>query len=289
MANNNKLYTIGIDIGGTKMSAVLFDGEKSIADCTLATPTDNLNHFLIMVGALVDPLMEKAKSLKAKISGIGIGIPGALNKEKNKIIKCRNAPILNGVEIIKKLNEKFDLPIVADNDTRCFTRAEAILGAGKKYKNVFGLIIGTGIGGGWWLENKIYEGAHNASLKPGRIIVDFNGGIGLEDAYHKLMQDNPARMAQEAIKGDILAERTYEELGKYLGIALANIVNLIDPEVILIGGGAVESSGLFLSEAKKTMKEYIMSAEAKNIKIVKGKLGELAGAIGAAMLVSHNT
>lgn len=285
MPKNNKQYSIGIDIGGTKMSAVLFDGEKSIANFTLATPTDNLNHFLIMADALVKPLEDEAKKRKKQIAGIGVGIPGVLAPGKEKVLKCPNVPILDGVNLKEKLAEKFKMPISLDNDTNCFVRAEAIFGLKEKYKNIFGLIIGTGIGGAWWKNGKIYDGAHEAAGEPGRMITNFNEPIDLEKVYHKLMQDNPARMAQEAIKGDILAERTYEELGKYLGIALANIVNLIDPEIILIGGGAVESAGLFLGETKKTMKEYIMSAEAKNIKIVKGRLGELAGAIGAAMLV----
>lgn len=282
---SNKNYTIGVDIGGTKMSAVLFDGQNVLADSTLATPTDNLNHFMIMLDALIEPLKDKAKADRIKIKGMGLGIPGLLNKEGNKILKCVNVPILDGVELAKKLAEKLELPIKMDNDTKCFTRAEAMLGAGQKYNNIFGVIIGTGIGGGWWLNKEIYLGAHRGAGEPGRMIINFSEPIELEEAYHKLTQNNPARLAQEAYRGDILAEKFFEELGRYLGMAFANIVNLIDPEIIIIGGGVVESSDLFMKEAKKTMSEYIMSPDAKSVKIAKGKLGREAGAIGAALLI----
>ncbi len=268
------------------MSAILFDGKTVLADSTLATPTDNLNHFMIMLDALIEPLKDKAKVDRIKIKGMGVGIPGVLNKEGNKILKCVNVPILDGVELAQKLSEKFELPIKMDNDTKCFVRAEAMFGAGRKHSNVFGVIIGTGIGGGWWVNKEIYLGAHRGAFEPGRMIINFSEPIELEEAYHKLTQNNPARLAQEAYRGDILAERAFEELGRFLGLAFANIVNLIDPEIIIIGGGVVESSDLFMKEAKKTMSEYIMSSEAKKVKIVKGKLGAQAGAIGAALLVT---
>jgi glucokinase len=285
---STKFYTIGIDVGGTKMSGILFDGKKVLADFTLATPKDNLEHFLIMIYALINPLIEKAKADKVKISGMGIGVPGVLNKERNKILRCRNVPILNDVELVKKLNEKFDFPIILDNDAKCFLRAEAMLGAGQKFKNIFGMIIGTGIGGGWWFENKIYAGTYHSGGEPGRIIINFQEPIDLESAYHKLTQNNPSKLAQEAYRGDILAEKAFEELGRFLGLAFVNIVNLIDPEAIIIGGGVAESSDLFLKEAQKTLQEYVKSSEAKKVKIIKGKLGAQAGGIGAALLIKQH-
>jgi glucokinase len=286
MPKINKQYTIGIDIGGTKMSAVLFDGKEVLKDFSLATPKDSLNHLIIMLDALLEPLTDEAKKLKANIKGVGLGTAGVLNPLKDKILKSPNIPILDGVALADKLEEKIGLPVMLDNDTNCFIRAEALMGAGKKYSNIYGVIIGTGIGGAWWIDNKIYQGAHNGAGEPGRMIIDFSELIELEAAYHKLMQNNPGRMSQEAIRGDVLAERAFEELGRFLGIAFANIVNLIDPEAIVIGGGTTESSDLFLREAKKTMKQYIMSPEAKKIKILKSKLGAQAGAVGAALLVA---
>lgn len=271
------------------MSGILFDGKKSLADFTLATPKDNLEHFLIMLDALIKPLEDEAKKIKAKIAGIGIGIPGVLSAAGDKILKCPNVPILDGINLAEIITTKMQLPVKIDNDANCFALAEARLGAGAKYKNVFGVIIGTGIGGGWCLNGEIYRGAHSGAAEPGRMIINFTEPAELEAAYHKLMQNNPSRVSQEAIRGDVLAEKAYEELGRFLGLAFANVANLIDPEIFVIGGGTVESSDLFLNELKKNLKQYIMSPEAKNIKVVKAKLGEQAGAIGAALLIEQGT
>ena len=269
------------------MSAVLFDGEKVIADYLLATPKDNLEHFMIMLKALIEPLFNKAKSDKVVVKGIGVGVAAELNYKENQILEAPNIPFLNGQKLALNLAARLDITEVKmDNDAHCFLLAEMKLGVGKKMTNVLGVIIGTGIGGAWWVNNQIYLGSHRGTRGPGWSIIDYKAGIGLEQAYHKLSQNNPAALAEEAYRGDILAEKSYQEFGHYLGITLANIVNIIDPELIIIGGGVVESSNLFISTAKKAMRQYIKDEEAKKIKIVKSKLGANAGAIGAAMLIS---
>ncbi len=286
MAKQTKQYSIGIDVGGTKMSAVLFDGTKVIADYILATPTDDLEHFLIMMKALVEPLEERAKIDKVKIKGLGLGIAGVINYAEGRILNSPNLTILNGVKIVEQVEAFLGVNAVLDNDANAFVRAEATIGAAKDFKNVYGVIIGTGIGGGWWINGEVYKGAHGGAGEPGEMIIDMASGLALEKMYHQVAQNNPGKLAQEAFRADPLAERAFEEIGRYLGIALANIVNLIDPEVFVLGGGVMESANLFLPELKKTMKAHIQSSEsAKKIKVMKAKLGQQAGAIGAALLV----
>lgn len=280
----NKQYIIGVDVGGTNMKAVLFDGKNIIDDYLLATPKDDLDHFLIMLKALIEPLEERAKKDKVKIKGLGIGIAGVIDYEEGKMLESPNISILDNIKIYEKIKERINLPIKIDNDANCFLRAEMKLGAGTKFNNAYGIIIGTGIGGAWWNNNKIYQGAHGGGGEPGRMIINFREPIELEETYKKLLQNNPAKMANEAYRADPLAEKTFKEVGNILGIALANIVNLIDPEIIIVGGGVVDSSDLFLNQTKKTMKKYIMSNKSKKIKIVKGKLEKDAGCIGAALL-----
>lgn len=286
MTKPNKQYTIGVDIGGTKMSAVLFDGENATADYTLATPKDDLEHFMIMLKALIEPLLAKAKP--ALVKGLGLGLAGMLDFKENKIVEAPNLPLLNGFKLSADLAARLGVEqIKIDNDANCFLRAEMKLGAGRKYKNAFGITVGTGIGGAWWHDKEIYRGAHGSAAEAGWLTVDFKEGIRLEEAFHKLMQDSPAALADEAYRGDVLAQKSYDEFGHYLGISLANVVNIIDPEIIIAGGGVIESSDLFLARAKKIMRQYIKSPEAKVVKIVKGKLGANAGAIGAAMLINN--
>lgn len=274
------------------MMAVLFDNEteKVIADYTLATPLDDLDHFMIMIKALIEPLEAKAKELKVKIKGVGLGIAGVLDSSARKVLNSPNLTIVNNMNIAERAEELIGLPVTMDNDVNCFVRAEALMGAGQKYNNIYGIIVGTGIGGGWWINNDVYRGARGGGGEPGEMIINFEEEIGLEEAYHKLTQNNPAKLAQEAYQGDVLAEKIFAEVGNILGIAFANIVNIIDPEVIIIGGGIMESSDLFLSKVKKAMREHIESSEVrKKIKILKSKIGQQAGAIGAALLVSRNT
>lgn len=286
MVKENKIYAIGIDIGGTNMKAVLFDGDKVIMDYKLATPKDTLDHILVMLNALIEPLFDKARQDKIKIKGIGLSIPGVHDYKTRKILNYQNVPVLNGVKLAEIVQKKFDLPVEMDNDANCFVRGEVKAGAGQKYSNVYGITIGTGIGGGWWFNNEIYQGARGGANEPGEMVIDAESGIRLEHAYQKLTQNNPASMAEEAYRGDVLAEKVYKEIGYSFGIAFANIVNIVDPEVIIIGGGVVESSDLFLSEIKKVMREYIHHPDSKNIKILKSKLGDDAGAIGAALLIA---
>lgn len=286
MTPENKRYTIGIDVGGTKMAGILFDGSKAIFDYSLGTPKDNLEHFMVMLVALIEPLADKAKELKVKVEGVGLGIAGVINPEENRMLKSPNIPIIDGIKVANLLEQRIGLPVKMENDAKCFIRAEMKNGAGKGFKNGYGIVIGTGIGGGWWMNDNVYLGPHGAAGEPGEMIVNFETGLGLEEAYHKMMKNNPAAIAQEAYRGDVLADKIYRELGKFLGYAFANIVNILDPEIFIIGGGVVDSSDLFLNEARKFMKENIESSEAaKKVKIVKSKLGKNAGAIGAAMLV----
>lgn len=284
--NKQNNYRLGLDIGGTKINGVLFADNEVIENFQVATPSDNLSHLIIMIKAVLDPLLERAAKDKAQVEFLGVGVPGTVNHRAERVITCTNIPILDNVKLLARLRNELNLnlPMKLDNDANCFTRAEAVLGAGAGLNNVYALTIGTGIGGGWWFNNKIYQGAHGSAGEIGQMLIDLEHKITLEEAYKKLTQNNPRLLAQEAYEGDVLAEKCFQELGAYLGMAFANIVNLLDPELIVIGGGASASSDLFLTTAQKTMKKHLASKEAKQISIVKSKLGANAGAIGAALM-----
>ncbi|MDD4332658.1 MAG: ROK family protein [Patescibacteria group bacterium] len=286
MSKQTKTYTIGLDIGGTNMRAGLFDGEKIIADYLLATPKDTLDHFFVMLNALVEPLVEQAKKDKIKISGIGVGIAGVIDLAEKRMLKSPNIPLINGVKIAEKIEEKYNLPVTMDNDTACFLRGEMKMGAGKKFNNAFGVIIGTGIGGSWWVNGEIYQGVFGNAGEIGRMITNFEKPIELEEVYHQLNGKNPIELAERAFHADPLAEKTYQEIGRNLGLAFANIINILNPEAIIIGGGVTGSAELFLPAAKKEMEKYIMNSRArKEVKVLVGKLGNMAGVIGASLLV----
>ncbi len=284
----NKEYQIGVDIGGTKIAAVLLHNQKVIESSILATPKDSFEHFLIMIKAALDPLLARLDVAKGVLAGVGLGIPGVIDFEKEEVVTAANLAILKQTKIVPALREllnKPDLIIKLDNDANCFTRAEAMIGAGRKATNIYGMTLGTGIGSGWWYKGEIYNGHHGGANEVGHIIVDFDESITLEEAYHKLTQHNPALLAEEAYRGDLLAEKTYQELGSYLGIAMSTVVNLLDPEVIILGGSVVNSGSLFLDAAKTNLKKFTFSPNSQSVRLVKGKLGPLAGAIGAGLMI----
>jgi len=290
--NKTTNYAIGVDIGGTKMAAVLFDLEKKevLADYKLATPKESLEKFLVMLYALIDPLVEKAKAQEIKIAGIGVGVPGVLaspteKNEKGLILRCQNVEILNNIELGEKIEKKYNLPVKLDNDANCFLRAELTLGAVKNSASVFGITLGTGIGGALSIDHKIYQGVHGSAGEICSLVADIVEGTPmlLEEVFHNLTQGNPYKLAEEAYNGDELAIKAYKEIGQHLGLALAGVVNLFDPEIIVIGGNVMASSDLFLSEVKKNLKNTTLSPKLKKIKIVPAKL-EYGGAVGAALL-----
>jgi glucokinase len=286
---NKKIYRIGLDVGGTKIAAVLLDARNRVLEHSiLATPKDSLEHFLIMMQAAVDPLLTRVVKNKGTLSGIGLGIPGPIDYEKGEVVVAANLAFLSKKKIGQLLQvqlQRPETPVILDNDANCFVRAEARLGAGVKSNNFYGLTIGTGIGGAWWHNGEVYRGHHGAAGEPGHLIIDIDHHISLETAYQKLMQSNAALIAEEAYRGDILARQRFEEIGANLGVAFSTIVDLLDPEMIIIGGGVLAASDLFLDAAKENMKKYIFSQHAKSVKLVKGKVGPLAGAIGAALLI----
>jgi len=259
-------YTIGIDIGGTNMKAVLWNGKKIVMDYSLATPKDTLDHLTIMINALVVPLMEKATSLKVKISGIGLSVAGTHDFKNKLITKSPNIPLLDNIKLGEILEEKLNIPVKMDNDGNCFLRAEAKHGAGKKYNNLYGIVISTGIGGSWYFNDNAYQGAHGGAGEPGSMLIDFTNNITVEKAYQKLNQNNSLNLATEAYRGDELAKRAYREIGEIIGITCANIINILDPEIIIIGGGTLNAEDLFLNQAKKIMSDNILNPNSKKTK-----------------------
>jgi glucokinase len=247
---------IGLDIGGTKINGILFDGKKVLKELTIVTP-DNLYQFESSLLKLVDFL-----SIGKKITGIGVGMAGLIDSEKGIAIHSPN------IKFVKNLNlEKFfglngfkDSKI--DNDANCFTRAELYLGQGKTLNNFIALTLGTGIGGGIVINRQIYRGEGNLGAELGHIVTK---GAFLEKEFQKARD-----------------KRNDHELGVMLGQSFASFINIFSPQAIILGGGvATDKTRHFLPIAEKEIKKFLFSPKAKT-KIVVSKLKN-AGALGAAL------
>lgn len=251
-------YIIGIDIGGSKIIGALVNGGRVFYKIKIPTPK-NKNEFLEKLETIIEQLIKKAGGRK-NIRGIGLGIGGALDLKKGIILSWSNIKFLDGFNIKNWLTKKFKYEVKIDNDARCFTRAEYLFGAGRGYENLVGITMGTGVGGGIIINGKMVYGANGSAGEIGHMII--NNGKDLEEATVKQMRK---------YKFSKMAARKFE---KNLGIGIANIINILDPDAIIIGGAAAMATTKFIVSPKSR----------ENVKILIGKLGENAGAIGAAAL-----
>ncbi|MCM8787368.1 MAG: ROK family protein [Candidatus Omnitrophica bacterium] len=292
-----KSATIGIDIGATKIVAgFVSKNRKIIKKLKIKTRADK--------NKITDDLVFLIKKLdpRNKVKKIGVGIAGQVDIKSGRLIFSPNMKRLKNFELVNFLKNKLKktINIKVDNDANCFAWGEYIFGAGKKYKNMVGLTLGTGIGCGIVIDGKLYHGKSFAS-EAGHIIVDpyknkctcgikgvleaYSSGKAIEKKYKKITGKN--KTAKEIRKYALKDKKSFDykickEAGKYLGIGFASIINMLDPEIIVVGG-SIAKSNLILNTAKKESKKYIFY---KNYKpnIVKSKLGEDAGILGAALI-----
>lgn len=297
---------IGIDIGGTKIAIGLVDSNGNILK-KVKYETKGDKSFQ----DTVDKIITGLKKMEAKkIGKIGIGIAGQIDSHKGIIIHSANISAWKNVPVVSTLTsklsrefkKKINFKIKIANDANCFTLAENRYGAGKDFKVVLGLTLGTGLGGGLIIDNKIYEGQGYA-LEPGHMVIEEGGrkcscgnqgclekyvsGKGIEEEYYRKTKTKmkAIEIAEKAINNDKknIANKVFMEAGRYLGLGISNLINLLDPEIVIIGGGLGTSNLLFKKANKETSKNIFFKK--RKIKMVKAKLGEEAGIIGAAELV----
>ena len=291
---NMAKFIIGIDIGGSKINAVLMKDGRVFHRVKSPTPKSK-KEFLEKLYSAVDHLISAAG--KENILGIGCGVGGALDISKGVILSWSNMKFLAGFNIKSWLKKKFHCEVKIDNDARSFTRGEYLFGAGKGYKNIVGLTLGTGVGGGAVINGRVIYGAHGSAGELGHMIIQIKNqkskikNYDLEALTVKYMRNSKFPLIAEAYK--TAKDKKIKEALLYfeenLGAGLANIINILDPEAIIIGGGAAEAAKVFIPKIKKAADKFIVSPAArKNVKILTGKLGEDAGALGAAALFIEN-
>lgn len=282
-------YLIGVDLGGTNIKTGLINlNGKIIKKCEI--PTESKKGSKVVINNILNSI-KKVKN--GSIFGIGIGSPGPLNYKTGTILNPVNLPFRN-TPLKKLIQNHFKLPTYLDNDANCFTLAEAVFGQGKKYENVVGITLGTGLGGGLILRKRIYHGRGNAA-ELGHMTIKYDGpksrcknhgcietyaaARGIKSIYNG--KDNPYTIYKLALKGNKKAIKTFEKMGYYLGVGLTNIIYALDPDIIIMGGKISNSWKFFSRSMNKAFKERYFN---KPCPIIKSKLKE-AGILGAAALV----
>jgi glucokinase len=287
---------IGFDIGGTKIDAGLVRGNKILKRKIVPTPKNKKDFLAAVLGII----RELAGGREKSIRGVGVAMAGVIDRKNGKVIKSPNLPKLNGLNFKKAIENKFKIPVRLDNDARCFLRAEARFGAAKNKKNAIGLILGTGVGAGIMIDGKIYYGRDGAAGEIGHTIINskfeirnskliMKNLLSLEDLVSKrgflrLGVKGIKKLAGRARQGDKKALEIFGIVGGNLGVGLANVINILNPEIVVIGGGLANVAGFLIPSAQKIIKKLALSPKAKNTPVTISKLGGDAGILGAVLL-----
>jgi glucokinase len=314
-------YLIGVDIGGTKVAAGLVNGAGEITHQT-RTPmvANDAAAGLAAVIASIDSVRAAAKAdstLDVLVSGIGMCAPGPLDPRTGVVINPPNLPGWRNFPLAAEISKIYRLPVRLDNDGNAAALAEALWGAGRDYRNVFCATIGTGIGTGIVLDRRIYHGRTGAAAEGGHMTIDYRGprcGCGklgcievlasgpaiARRASEKILAGRastilemaggcPERITSEMVgranvAGDPLAKEVLQETALVLTAWLGNIVDLLEPDVMIIGGGVACMLQPFFDEIRDGLPRWCVNSHCQEIPLVSAHYGADAGIAGGAAL-----
>jgi glucokinase len=305
--------TVGLDLGGTKLASGVVDPEGSVIW------SDQVSSKGYSQEAVIDLLadgIERARSEAPDADHIGVGIPATIDFARGRAISTVNLG-LEDLPVRDLLEERTGATVWLDNDGNLAMLAEAVHGAAKGARDAITLTIGTGIGGGIWLDGKIYRGSTGAGAELGHMVVDFDGppcqgncpgrgcvetlasGTAIAREGSEAALANPDSVLGEmigksgeltaeqvhraAVEGDEVAIGVIETAGRYLGAALVSLVNLFEPEVVVVGGGAMAMGELLLGPARQEVRDRALKPM-RETPVMPAVLGPDAGMIGAATL-----
>jgi len=318
-----KKLLVGVDLGGTSMLAVVTTkkgkilGEKK--NKTLAE--EGASSVLERLVKTVEDALKDAGVKRKDVAALGIGSPGPLNPKTGVVYHTPNlGPTWNNTPVAEYLSEKLSVPVVLDNDVNVGAVGEHILGAGRGYRSLVAIFVGTGIGGGIILKNKLYQGERYTAGEVGHTIVAANGPLcgcgrrgcveavasrtaierdiragiaaGRKSIVPRILEETGRDTMSSSVieralaEGDELTREVMDQAMFYMGLLVANVVNMLDPQVIVLGGGVVERLGAaYLDPVRETAEQYYLNQMDKDqVHVVLSKLADYAGVLGAAML-----
>lgn len=310
---------VGVDLGGTTFAVGLVTREgELLARQEFPTPrSDAEPAALHAAAAAVGGLLEQEAVKLDRVVGLGMGIPGPVDPEAGLIRQCPNLHELDGVSVIEVLSQALGLPVHIGNDAYCATLAELRYGAGRDVANLVMLTLGTGVGGGIALDNKVRRGPRQIMGEVGHLIIEPDGPRcgcgnhgclealvgrdGMVQAAVRLLEQgrtsslaeragarreslSPRVISEAAQAGDELALEVMQRTGYYVGLALCDCIVLCDPDLILIGGGIAAAGELLFEPIRHTVRERSPISGFEVTRIVPAQLGNDAGMYGAAAL-----
>ena len=300
-------YIIGIDLGGTNLKSALLDFKYKI----LRKEVFNTQDFIKkerLIQAIVDSIHRilKYKNLnKRQVLGIGLGLPGPIDVKRGLVHFFPNIAGWKEVNLKNILEKRLGLPVSLDNDANLMSLAEFRMGAAKGSRNAVCLTLGTGVGGGIIIEGRLYRGSTYSAGEIGHLPINEEGpqcncrGIACLETYignnriiaqaKKIFPQKISleKLSQLAKKKDGKALKIWSDVGGHLGVALVGVVNLLNPDAIVIGGGVANAGKVLFDRVKEIISRQAMPVQARQVKVFKAKLGNDAGLIGAGILVKE--
>ena len=287
------LYKLGVDLGGTKTEAILLDESLNVLERKrVPTPHENYSEIVEIISNLVSDLSKNISDFS-----LGVCTPGAISKQTG-LIKNSNTRCLIGKPLKEDLEEKLNKKISIENDANCFVMAEAKMGSAKNFDVVFGVIMGTGVGGGITINGKLHSGRANIAGEWGHHTLHRNGnfcycgkkgcvetyisGPALEQKWKFLSGESKFMPEILSNLDNDLGKKWKDEFLENFGVGLANVIDILDPDVIVLGGGLSNIDFLY-TEGKKSIYEKVFS-DLVDTPILKNELGDSAGVYGAALL-----
>ncbi len=303
---------IAIDLGGTNLRVAGVDTEGRVVHLS-RDETGASGGPESVLGRLVGGLRSVDDRLRMSgwnVVGASLGVPGVISRREGVVASSPNLPGWKKIPLLDLIREKVDLPLMMENDANAALYGEFWMGAARGRRTAVLMTLGTGVGGGILIDGRLLRGADGMAGEIGHLTVEREGepcpcgnrgcleryasASGVARRYRRLQEESSGSPSPEettaatvhslALKGDALALRTFREAGTCLGIALASIVNIVNPEVIIIGGGLLPAWDFFMPSAREEMFRRAFQAPAERVGILPALLGDQAGYIGAAGL-----
>lgn len=318
-------YLVGVDLGGTKILAGVFNTQLKCLG-KVKTSTKALRGPESVVDRITRCVMDAVDECDLKmdqVRGIGVGAPGAVDTSSGKVIFAPNLPDWSDVPLKKQLEKELKTPVFLENDGNICTLGVHHVELDGKPKNMIGVFIGTGIGAGLILDGKLYSGFNKTAGEVGHMVLEVGGpkcGCGNRGCFEALagrqaifkkiqnaVKDGQKTALTETLgadltdmrsgdlrkalrRGDKLVERVIEEAAEYIGIGIANLVNLLSPEVVVLGGGVIDAlEDEMMAIIVETAHDYALPGTDKGLEIIASKLGDDAGIYGGAVLARRET
>ncbi|QSO53550.1 ROK family protein [Alicyclobacillus curvatus] len=302
-------YVIGLDVGGSTVKAGVFNGSsQSFGDIRLKTYSskNTREEIITNMATAVRQLMEQARGLRiGQLAGIGIGVPGFVNSRDGVVMHASNLSLHN-VNLKQWFEEEFSVPCVVQGDARVGALAEREFGAAKGRDSLLYVVIGTGVGSGMILDGKVYEGVHSVAGEIGHTIVQPDGNICacgkrgcletlvsgpmLIRAYQRRVgpQEITAKtLSERATAGEPDAVAVFRQAAQDLAFALSNYCTILDPSIVVIGGGVSLAGPVLFEPLREFFSVYASALASRSIKIVPAQLGDRSGVVGASLLVKE--